>query len=738
MSQATTMPTAPRPESGVYRAQRMLEPESIAIIGASAGDGLGATVLANLLAHGYAGDVHLVNPRYDRLGDRPCYHSIEDVPVSVDLAVLIVPADAVPEAIRGCVRAGVGAAVVMAAGFAEDARGRGRERQAEIDEAVKDSDLVICGPNSEGFFNLRSGVAVSFGGGVALDQLRDAAAWADPDTDDAGLHRAVAGNVAIIAQSGGLGFSVFSRGVAEGMGFSDVISVGNESDLDVLDCAEYLITRPEVRVIGMYVEGFRHPERLAPVARAAAEAGKVLVIGKAGRSAVGGHAAMSHTGHLAGEARVYDAAFRRLGIVQVFDQEELLDVCWACSAGRLPGGNAAAVVSWSGGSAVWTADACEREGFELPELDAQRQAELAEFLPPFAGLRNPVDITGAARVGTGQVLRKICDAPYLDALILITTLHGTRIMERDYDDLERLVSETVKPIFVYTYTEPVPQNRRMFRDLGLPLYPSSARCVRAMRAARWVAEHRAAAQAEPDAAGGADGAGEAVEWPAAVNGVLTERQSTELLRAAGFQAARQVLATTADEAVAAAADIGLPVALKLQAPSLPHKASAGAVLLDVGDLDAVRAGFTHLMVEVAPSATDREGVLVQQMIPAGGLEMLVGVDNTAGVGPMIMLGFGGSQVERLRDSVMEAAPVNRAEGLRMVESLRLGPLFTAGLHGFPHPDTDALTDFLVRLSRFAVQHADRIRELDVNPLVVGENGVIIVDSLIITTPAQAG
>src|ERR1700733_14086886 len=123
----------------------------------------------------------------------------------------------------------------------------------------------------------------------------------------------------------------------------------------------------------------------------------------------------------------------------------------------------------------------EREGFELPELDAQRQAELAEFLPPFAGLRNPVDITGAARVGTGQVLRKICDAPYLDALILITTLHGTRIMERDYDDLERLVSETVKPIFVYTYTEPVPQNRRMFRDLGLPMYPSSARCVRAMR-----------------------------------------------------------------------------------------------------------------------------------------------------------------------------------------------------------------------------------------------------------------
>jgi acyl-CoA synthetase (NDP forming) len=293
--------------------------------------------------------------------------------------------------------------VIMAAGFVEDERGEGKARQAELDEILRDSDLVVCGPNSEGYFNLSSGIALSLSQSVSADFLRKAATWVPQDEPD--LARALAGGVAIVAQSGSLGFSIFSRGAVAGIGFSHVVSLGNEIDIDVLDCTEYLLSRPEVKVIGMYVEGLRRPERLAAIAEAARAAGKALVIGKAGSSKAGRVAALSHTGHLAGESMVYDAVFRRLGIIQVYDQEELLDVCAALATNDPIKGHGVAVVSWSGGSAVWTSDALERAGFTLPEVDLVRQGALAKLLPPFASIRNPVDITGASKVGLAKIVR---------------------------------------------------------------------------------------------------------------------------------------------------------------------------------------------------------------------------------------------------------------------------------------------------------------------------------------------
>jgi acyl-CoA synthetase (NDP forming) len=714
------------PEAGP-RAGRLLEPRTIAIIGASSGEGLSSRLVANLAAHGFEGEIFLVNPRHSQIGGVPCYPSIVDVPASVDVAAVVVPADAVADALADCVQAGVGAAVIMAAGFVEDARGPGKDRQARIEEATRGSDLVVCGPNSEGFFNVSSGIALSFSGSVNPDFLRYSAAWMTPEEQN--VREAIAGDVAIVAQSGGLGFSIFSRGVAAGMGFSHVISVGNEMDLDVLDCAEYLLTRAEVKVIGMYVEGLRHPERLPAVATAARRAGKAIVIGKSGVSAAGSRSTLSHTGHLAGDARLYAAAFRHYGIIEVSDQEELLDTCWALSTSPPLTGDNVAVVSWSGGSAVWTADACERAGFRLPVLDDDTQARLAELLPSFAGVQNPVDITGASKTSLGKIMRIVAEAPDADGLVLITTLHTEGAMERDFPDLSEALAATGKPMVVYSYTEPRPGNRRAVRDLGLPLYPSSTRAAKSLGALRALGRSReqGAAQDAVHAAAAPPAGGERP-------GVYTERQTTERLRSAGFAVAEHALATDAAAAVAAAARIGFPVALKLQAPSVPHKASIGGVLLNVGDADAVHAGFTRLWDDIASGIHDAEGILVQRMIPDG-IEMLVGIDNTAGFGPMVMLGFGGSNVERVNDTVIEAAPLTTERALAMIGSLRNAAVLTEGLGGRHGYDIEALAGFLVRISAWAVAHRDTVGELDINPLLVTGSGVLIVDSLLVGVAA---
>jgi acetate---CoA ligase (ADP-forming) len=701
------------------------------VVGASPESG-GARFLQTLSWYGFQAPVYPVNPKYDQVLGWKCYPSVTAIGEPVDLVAIRVPADHVAGILRDCVAAGAGAAIIFSAGFIDDERGRGKDRQAEIESILAGSDLVVAGPNTLGYFNVSSGIACTTSPGVVPDFIRSSAPWI-PEGDDE-LRQSLRGNVAVLAQSGGLSFSVFSRGVAEGVGFSHVVSLGNEVDLDVLDCAEYLITQPDVRVIAMYVEGFRHPERLPAVAEAARAAGTALVIGKAGASAAGRAAALSHTGHLAGESMLNEAVFRRHGIITVSDQDEMLDACWALSTGRSLRGSNVVVASLSGGSGVWTCDALERAGFELPPIDAERQQAVSEVLPDFANIRNPIDVTGASAVGLAGVMRVVGKADYLDAVLLITTLSHDMALGKDGADLQALVAEVNKPIVAYTYTEPSPAARRTYRVLNLPLFTSSTRCVRALAALRAFARMQEPRTESPVPADLGRPAG---QWPTADNrGVLTERQTSDLLRDAGFPVARHYLAVTEAEAVQAAEEIGGPVAMKLQAPSLAHKAAGGGVLLDVNGEDAVRAAFGKLFHDVGGQLPDRQGVLVQEMV-SGGLEMLAGVHNTSGFGPVMILGFGGSHVERLNDVAMACAPLTEADAVSMIESLRHGAILSGSVAGAPRYDRDALVRFLVRLSQWAVRFTPAIAELDINPVIVGEQGVVILDSLLVTKPGRA-
>jgi acyl-CoA synthetase (NDP forming) len=430
---------------------------------------------------------------------------------------------------------------------------------------------------------------------------------------------------------------------------------------------------------------------------------------------------------MAGQPEVYDAVARRFGIVQVTDQEELLDACRSLSTNQPLHGTNVAAVSYSGGSGVWMADALERAGFSLPELDAGRQAAIRELLPDFASTRNPVDVTAASKVGLAKVMREIADAPYVDALVFITAMNSALIAGREIDDLRVLASHTRKPIVLFSYNvDPDPLAVRICLDLGLPVYPSSARAAAALKALLTVGRARAQEPLTPLASSPSPVA----DWPAGdERGRVPEYQSTALMKSLGFEVAEGVLALSEEEAIDAALAIGGPVAMKLQAPSLVHKASVGGVLLDVRGSDAIREGFRRLMEMAGAEAADKHGVLVQAMI-SGGLEMLVGVDNKSGFGPMMMVGFGGPHAEALRDVAVEMAPLTVEQAKLMIGSLRLYPLLSGVVDGRKY-HTDGLAALLATLSTWATAHADHLDELDLNPVMIDEHAVTIVDSLLI-------
>jgi len=329
--------------------------------------------------------------------------------------------------------------------------------------------MRVLGPNAEGFFNAVDRVPLTFSPTVDYER---------------GLIRLWPGNVAVVSQSGGLGFAVFNGGQHVGLGASHVVSTGNEADLGALEIAQWLLEDPTTDVVALLVEGFRDDEDLAPVARRAGQLGKTLIVAKLGRSAAGTEAAAAHTAHRAGDDNEYQQAFVRHGVVRVYDQEDLLDACFALSRPYRPAGRRVGILTTSGGAGVWLADACDAAGLIVPELDAELQAELRPFMPSYGSPRNPVDVTAEVvnRAGVAKPLERLIASPQVDTVVWIGSLAAPQTLEREGDELRRVVASTTKPILVYSYTIPGPASVEALADLGLPWYPSPGRAARAARA----------------------------------------------------------------------------------------------------------------------------------------------------------------------------------------------------------------------------------------------------------------
>jgi acetyltransferase len=538
--------------------------------------------------------------------------------------------------------------------------------------------------------------------------------------------------IGIVSQSGGLGFAFFNRGRRDNLEFSHIISVGNQVDLEIAEYVEYLIEQESTKVIMMYLESLKDPLRFLKAAQRAADLGKPIIVAKVGSSKAGRRAAESHTGAIASSAEVVNAVFSHHGILRVEDQDELLNLAGAFIHNPLPKGNRVAIISASGGTAVWLADACEATGFEVPEIDAERRARMAEFIPGYGSTNNPVDITAQGVNGYAKSLQILGEAPYIDAIIIAATFAHERRLINEGKEIAELSRRLGKPVLLYSYTLPSERSRQLLKDLGLHCYTSLQGCVRSLKGLLEYSrfqESRAQRSAPVRERGQMPEA--AREILAVPNKVLCEYEAKALLAAYGVKVPEEALARTADEAVAHAEQLGYPVALKLQSPEIPHKTEARAVKLGLPNGKAVREWFDVIRANGAahvPGA-DIHGVLVQKMAVPG-RELIAGVINDGDFGPMLMVGLGGIYVEVLGDVAIAPTPITHATAHEMLGRLRGNRLLT-GVRGEPPKDLDAVADFLVCLSHMAWDARDVLAEFDVNPIFVHDAGagITVVDAL---------
>ena len=750
----------------------LFRPRAIALVGASPDRTIiRGRIVEAVTLHGFDGPLHAVSRSHDEIAGITCYPSVEALPVPVDLALVTIPAEHVAATLRACGRKGVKAAIVISSGFGEERGEAGAARQREIAGIAREFDMAVLGPNAEGFLNSRMPLAATFSPAVVHVEngLRPEGSRGR--------------GIAVVSQSGGVGFSFFHRGRPKALDFSYVVSTGNEAGLDAMDVAEYLVEDDDTAVVLAFLEGVRAPEKLIRVAARAAEFRKPLVFAKVGRSEAAAAAAASHTASLAGTARTYDAVFRRHGILPGEDQEHMVDVgaAFAFFTGRLPKGTRVGILTPSGGAGAWLADVCEHHGLSVPVLDACTRASIERMLPAYGASRNPVDVTAQVifTVGYAPPLELLASAPDIDAVLVAGSLSHARYIERDFENLARIGESVDKPVIFCGYTRADPHAVELLARAGFPCTTSMANAAKALLAMNEYREFLdrrdcvAPRTLEPDeslvqalsgaastgsatctrmasgsgtgtavriGAGSASGTGRGPAQEAGARAVMCEHDAKTLLAAHGVRGIpRGGLALDAAGAARIASEIGGSVAMKVQSNDLPHKSDSHGIALGVEGESAVREAFGRIVENVharAPSATIR-GVRVERMAGPG-VEMIIGVSRDPDFGPMIGVGLGGVLVELLDDFVLSPAPVDAAEAGRMLRELRGGRILD-GVRGAPPADVDALVGLLVAVSELAAAAGDALEALDLNPVIVhprGE-GVSVVDAGIVTRREHA-
>jgi acyl-CoA synthetase (NDP forming) len=680
---------------------RLLNPGSIAVVGASVDpSSLGFKTLATLRENGYHGELYPVHPKYDEVAGLRAYASVRDVPAGTDVAVVAVAAPRVPGVVEDCGAAGVPFAVVLTSGFGE-VRGDGPRLQQELVDTARRAGVRLVGPNSLGFLNRTDDVAAGFGIGTE------------------GRSRPTPGGLAIISQSGGMGLSILNRATLSGLGVSTFVSTGNEADLTLVDFVEEALEDPHTRVIAAYAETIRDAGRLVGLGRRAAEVGKPIVIAKIGRSVAGSRAVESHTGSLAGEDVVYDAAFTQSGILRVDDLEDMFDLATFLLRGRVPAGRRVAVVTQSGGGGAWLADALESQGLELGQASAALQAELKVFVPDFGSVLNPVDLTasGISIEAFSSVIKALSDSGEYDAIVVLMPL-----LDVSEDTIASLAAVTSLPLLGFSHWLPTPALQPRLGALAMPYVTSPQRAGRLLAAAARLGAAWAAAPAPvapPQVSAGASG-----------EETSSDAATFELLEAAGLPPVPWRRVASRDEAIRAAQELGLPVVLKLSADGVVHKSDVGGVHLGLADAAAVGSAWEDLARVAVALGVPARG-LVQSMSPRG-VEVIVGTKVDPAFGPVVMVGTGGIYAEVLKDVQVRLAPVSEAEALAMVERLGIAPVLR-GARGQAPADLEALATVVSRLSAAASAWRDTIAEIDLNPVLVLDrgSGVRLVDAAMV-------
>jgi acetyltransferase len=696
--------------------QALFYPGAVVVVGASPDlTKPGGIVMDNLRRGGFGGPIYPVNPKYREIDGLTCFPDVSSVPGAADLAVIAVPAARVIPALEECAGKGVRAAVVFSSGFGEVDEA-GEELQEELRRAAARLGLLVCGPNGMGVVNRHHRLQAAFAYGYefpAPDGL-----W-DP-------------GIALISQSGGVGCTVLTACAESGMDVAFYVSSGNEAATDFADYLAYFARHPEVRIVAGYMEGVRDGAKLAAALDLAREAGKPVVVLKTGRYEASARAARSHTGALAGSAAVYAGFFRQKGVIQVQDMAEMAAVLGILAAGRLPEGKRVAILASSGGHAVLVADRCAEAGLEVVPFASQTRERLRPHLPSFAATGNPVDFTGLDLLRPGllrDAATVVASDPGVDALVLSHWLSETVDSPGQLKALEQATDKPVLLVGTIPGRSPGTAVPELLRH-GVVFVADAGTAARALVA---VAQHRGklrragAVRVAPPASATAVPPGLRSLPPGTL---LGEREAKELLGSYGIPVVPERAAATPEEAVRAAAALGYPVAVKVDAPGLSHKTEIGGVRLNLADAGAVREAFAAVTAAGEKAGAVVRGVLVSKML-TGGVEVLVGVTRDPVFGPVLSFGLGGIWVEILRDVALRTLPVSEEDLWEMVREVKGYPLLS-GARGRPRGDLEALVHVMLKVARLA-QDWPALKELDVNPLFVlpEGRGVCAVDALVV-------
>lgn len=684
--------------------EALLEPRSVAVIGASDDpERIGGRVLDHLRRH-FTGAVYPVNPSRDTVQGLPATAAVGDIDGPVDLAVIALASGAVPDAARRCAEHGVRAAVVISSGFAESGDAAGAALQDELGEIARTSGMRILGPNSMGSVNLTAGVHATFAKlrGFPLDP----------------------GNVAIVSQSGAFGLRVFEGALTEGVGVSQLVLTGNEVDLTLGEVAEHLVERDEVQVVALFAEGVRDPESLLRLGRRAAELGKPVVVLKAGVSAAGSRAALSHTGSMVVGTRAFDAAMEAAGIVTVSTLRDLLAHVKVFAAGKRVRGRRACVLTASGGSGILLADHLAAAGFALPPTSQALRARIEAVIPPFGAATNPVDYTGQIVNDPGAMPRLLAEVTTSGEYDVVCFTGITRAVPRAVLDAILAASATTDvPFLAWT---PQPEIAYETTRAGVPgLLDLQALAEAAAGLAAAPARRNLALRRPVPAA--------AVGEPMTVTRTMTEAGTKRLLAANGIPVTREAVATDRDQAVAMAEEIGFPVALKISGDWLAHKSDVGGVRLGLGDPGTVAEVFDELLALAARSRPDGAGppgVLVQEMVPAG-IELMCGMVRDPVFGPVVTVGAGGVLAEIVREQHAALAPFDLDHARTLVARVWGGRLLEHR-RGLGEPAVAALAALVRDVAALAAAEPGLV-ELDLNPVVVTGGRVVAVDAFAVVT-----
>jgi acetyltransferase len=687
---------------------------SIAVVGASqAEESVGGRPIKYLLQYGFEGQIYPVTPKYDSISGFQCYASVRDIPGPVDLALLAVSAARIPDVLEDCAAKGVPTVLIFSSGFAETGE-EGRKAQAQLVQRAEQLGVRICGPNSMGTMNLRSGLTATFS--AVLERTHPA------------------GPIALVSQSGMYGAYILAQATALDLGLGLFATTGNEADIELSEVLDHVVRDSETRAVLAYVEQVRNGDGFVRAAETALEHDRPIVVIKVGRSDVGARTAQSHTGAIVGSHESYEAIFRQYGLISVDTVDEMLDIAQLIDYGIFPAGKRVGIISLSGGAAVMLADACSESGLEVPTLPDEIQARLKQRVP-FAGVANPIDATGQLFNEPDiypEFLQALVNQEDIDTLVLFFGQMIGYVEELG----STVVSESVKAArdsgkpFIMVATPGDGRAAQMLKEGGIPHLSDPDRAIRAVAALANYVERREILLRRKKVA-------QKIELPLIPRADIdTELGAKRFLAEHGLRVTREHLAQSPEEAVRHADSIGYPVALKVNSPDILHKTDVDAIRLGLENAAAVEGAFEEIMCSVEVRCPDAEvrGILVQEMVPPG-IELILGLKRDPVFGSMILCGLGGIHTEILRDFAMRRAPVDRETAAEMLGELR-GYKLLEGARGSDAADIDALTDTIVSLSNIAVRTREWIEELDINPLIAlpQGKGCVVADALIQSIP----